>query len=132
NGPAQSKPALSNEVLYDEIQHLAPKDDAQRALKTQALSVAMNLGQTRWLLYEQSGSSITPAFLVVLVFWLTIVLLSFGAFAPPNTTVVASLFVSALSVSGALFLIMELDHPLHGFIQIPSTPVRKALAQLGR
>jgi hypothetical protein len=130
--PRPSAPNLGSEGLYDAIQHLAPKEDAQRALKTQALSLAIGLGQTRWLLYEQSGSSITPAFLVVLVFWLTIVLLSFGAFAPRNTTVVASLFVSALSVSGALFLIMELDQPLHGFIQIPSTPVRKALAQLGR
>jgi hypothetical protein len=69
---------------------------------------------------------------VVVVFWLTILFVSFGLYAPPNTTVIAALFVCALSVSGALFLILELDHPFEGLIQIPSTPLRNALAHLGR
>jgi hypothetical protein len=42
----------------------------------------MDLAQTRWLLFEQSGSSIPMPFLVLLVFWVTIIFLSFGLFAP--------------------------------------------------
>jgi hypothetical protein len=69
--------------------------------------------------------------LVVLVFWLTIIFTSFGLFAPYNTTVVATLFVCALSVSGAIFLILELDYPFGGLLRISDIPLRDAIAHLG-
>jgi hypothetical protein len=101
---------------------LSPKNDAQRALESQALELKINLGKMRWLLFEQSGSLISTAFLVVLAFWLTIIFISFGLFAPHNLTVVATLLVCALSVSGAIFLILELDRPFEGLIRISSAP----------
>jgi hypothetical protein len=70
--------------------------------------------------------------LSVLVLWLTLIFISFGLFAPFNATVVASLFVSALSVSGAVFLILEMYSPYDGLIQISSAPLRAALAHLGQ
>ena len=48
-----------------------------------------------------------------------------------NAIVLMTLFASALSVSGAVFLIEELDHPIDGLIQVSSAPLRNALAQLG-
>ena len=89
--------------------------------------------QTRWLLYEQrAGSSIPMPFLVVLVFWLSIIFASFGLYAPRNATVVATLCVCALSISGAIFLILELDRPFEGFVRISSAPLQNAIAQLGQ
>lgn len=69
---------------------------------------------------------------MVLVFWITIIFFSFGLFAPHNGTVIATLLVCALSVSGAIFLILELDHPFKGLIQLSSAPLRNALAHLGQ
>ena len=86
----------------------------------------------RWLLLAQQDSSISTPMLVVVVFWLTVVFLSFGLFAPPNLTVFATLFLCAVSVAGAIFLVLELDQPFGGFIQIASTPMRGALAHLGQ
>jgi len=57
---------------------------------------------------------------------------SFGLFAPRNGTAIATLFIAAISVAGALFLILELDHPFSGLIQISSAPLRNALAVLGK
>lgn len=71
-------------------------------------------------------------FLVLLIFWVTIIFLSFGLFAPPNATVIATLFLCALSVSGAIFMIMELDRPFGGIIQISSAPLRGAIARIGK
>ena len=119
-------------AILDQLQELVPRTDAQRALQSQAESIAMNLAQTRWLLFEQSGSSISTPFLIVVVFWLTTLFVSFGLFAPRNPTAISVLFVSALSVAGALFLILELDHPFIGVMQISSTPVRNALALIGK
>ena len=124
--------ASGGEAIYDEIQALTPQTEAQRTLQAQALKTAIDLAQTRWLLFEQGGSSIPMPFLIVLVFWLTILFAGFGVLTPRNATVVATLFVCALSVAGAVFLILELDRPFAGLIKIPSTPMRSALAQLGR
>jgi hypothetical protein len=71
-------------------------------------------------------------FLVVLVFWLCIIFASFGLYAPHNATVVATLCVWALSVSGAIYLILELDRPFEGFIRISGAPLQSAIVQLGQ
>ena len=120
------------EVIADKIQELSPKNDAQRAMQSQAMSIVMALGQTRWLLYEQRLSSVSMPVLVVLTFWITALFVSFGLFAPFNTTTIVSLLVSALSVSGAIFLILKMYTPYAGLIQISSAPLRAALAQLGQ
>lgn len=120
------------EGLYEQIQDLAPKNDSQRTLQAQALKTVIDLAQTRWSLFAQKGSSIPIPFLVVMVSWLALLFASFSLFAPPNATVVATLLVCALAVSSAIFLILELDRPFAGIIQISSEPVRDALAQLGR
>jgi hypothetical protein len=117
--------------FYEKIEELAPRNDFQRSLQGQALQTALALGQARSLLLEQAGSSIPTPFLVVLVFWLAVIFTSFGLFAPYNATVVATLFVCALSVSGAIFLILELDSPFAGLIQISDIPLRDAIAHLG-
>jgi Protein of unknown function (DUF4239) len=130
--PAQTTPTNALETIYEKIGELAPKDEKQRTLQSQALRISSDLAQTRWLLFAQRGSSIPTPFLVVLVFWLTILFASFTLFAPPSPTAVGALLVCALSVATAIFLILELDRPFAGMIRIPSAPVRDALAQLGR
>src|SRR5262245_48299004 len=54
--------------------------------------------------------------LIVLVLWLTAIFVSFGLFAPFNGTVVSSLLIAALAVSGAIFLILEMYAPYGGMI----------------
>jgi hypothetical protein len=67
-----------------------------------------------------------------MVFWLAVIFASFGLFAPRNATVIATLFVCALSVSGAIFLILELDSPFSGLLQISDAPLRAAIAHIGQ
>lgn len=130
---AQLEPnSMKGEALYAAIQNLSPQTDTARSLKSQALSTTMEIGQMRWLLFEQSGSSISMPLLVIVVSWLAILFLSFGVFAPGNGTVVVSLMVAALSVSGAMFLILELDHPFGGLIRISSDSMLNALKLLGQ
>jgi hypothetical protein len=130
---SQSEPqAAGGEALFGKIQALSPKDEAQRSLKAKASSIAMDIGQMRWLMYEQGAASISMPLLIVLVFWLTALFISFGLFAPRNGTVVTSLLVSSLSVSGAILLILEMYAPYAGVIQVSSAPLRAALSQLGK
>jgi hypothetical protein len=133
NEPSSAaSPSAAKERLYDLILSLAPKTDAERSIQSQALSMAVDIGQTRWLLQQQSGSSVSTVFLVILIFWLSVTFISFGLFAPANATVIFTFVLCAFSVAAAVFLILELDHPFSGMIQIPKETLRSALEQLGR
>ena len=130
--PQVAPSAAGGEIFYEKIQGLSPANDTQRSLQSQATSIAIDIGKTRWLMYEQATSSVSLPLLVVLVLWLSVIFISFGLFAPFNATAVSSLFVSALAVSGAIFLILEMYSPYTGVIQISDAPLRAALAHLGQ
>jgi hypothetical protein len=117
-------------AMYAAMQNLSPRDDAQRKLKDQAVSLATDLGQLRFLLQAQSVPSISKPMLIILVSWLVIIFLGFSVLAPPNATTILALMVSAVAVSGAIFLILELDQPFGGFLRISSEPMVNALHQL--
>lgn len=132
---SHDKPAATEgryEGIYEKIQALEPKTDAQRASQAQALKVATDMSQARWALFAQRGSSVPLLFLIVMACWLGLVFASFTLFAPPNTTVIFTLLLCALVVSSTIFLILELDRPFEGTIRISSEPMQRALAQLGR
>jgi hypothetical protein len=125
-------PTGGAEILFDKMQELSPKDDKQRLLQAQAVTLMLDLGRMRWLQFAQGTAAVSMPLLVVLVFWLTTLFIGFGIFAPANATVVASLFVSSLSVSAAILLILELYTPYSGLIRVSSASLRAALSQLGR
>ena len=122
----------SAEDVADAIRALKPRDDSQRALQSRASDLIETVLQARWLASIGSQSSVPLPFLSVLVFWLTITFTSFGVFAPRNATVLAVLFVCAVSVSSALFLVLELDLPFAGLIKVSSDPLRYALSHINR
>jgi hypothetical protein len=119
-------------AAYVHIQSLSPKDDIQRSLKAQAASIAIEVAQLYTLLVAQSVPSISKPLLIVLTAWLVVIFISFSLVAAPNATATVSLTVAALSVSGAIFLILELDQPLGGLIQISSEPLSKAISEAAK
>jgi len=128
--PASLAPnAQSGKMAYAAIEALLPNNDMQRSLKTQTATLMSDLGQIRSLLIAQSVPSISTPMLMVLVSWLVIIFLGFSALAPPNATAAVALMLSAFAVSGAIFLILELDQPFGGLIRISSEPMLNALSQ---
>jgi hypothetical protein len=124
-------PTESVEAIQNQLVALVPATDAGRWFKAEALKVAEDVLKTRWRLLGVS-SSIPGTFLIVVIFWLSVTFASFGLYAPRNATVVAVLFMAAVSVALALFLIVELDGPFDGLIKVSSAPVRFALENLGQ
>jgi hypothetical protein len=120
------------EVIQGKLRGLTPRSDSQRLLQSQALQIADQVAQTRWVMIEQTQQTLPMAFLVILLFWLTILFSCFGLLSPGNATVLVVLFVCALSVSGAIFLILEMDTPFTGIVKVSSTTMQKALDNLGR
>jgi hypothetical protein len=122
---------VAAERLADAIRGLHPRDEAQRGLQSRALELTESLLKTRWAALAETTTVPLP-FLVVLLLWLSLTFASFGLFAPRHTTVIVVLFVCAVSVAGALFLVLELDGPFDGLVRVSADPLRRALGHLGQ
>jgi hypothetical protein len=122
---------ISAGEFYQIVRRLLPRDDMQRALKAELVRISLEVGQVRAAALAQETSSIPVPFLIVLTFWLVILFIGFGLFAPPNITVMTSLFVCAFSVSAAIFMVIEMDEAFTGVMRISSGPLLSALAAIG-
>jgi hypothetical protein len=132
NTSSWADPASFNaESVGDAILQLSPQNEIQRSLRENAISTMHDLGQRRWLMYEQTVSELPRPLLIVLVVWLSLLFLSFGLLAPPNATALTSLFLAAVSVSGAILMILAMYSPYHSLIEVSREPLRAALAHLG-
>lgn len=118
------------DAAFAKVFELEPQTEAQRALKARAVQLSTDIAQTRLTLFVQGDSAIPMPFLVILVFWLTIIFASFSLFSRLNPTLIAVLFVFALSAAGAIYLILEMGQPFAGLMQISSVPLRNALVPL--
>jgi hypothetical protein len=123
---------LRGEDVFGMIANLAPASASQVYAKGRALQLLTDMAHTRRLMSEQAGGSLSWPFFVVLVFWLVVLFLGFGLFARFNATVCTAFFVGAASVAGAIFLILEMNRPYSGLMQISSAPMRNALEQVGK
>ena len=133
SAPLQSTPfkaSAQGEAFYQRVQELQPTNDIQRGLKDRVIQVTTDSAQAQFLLFSHLGSSIPGPFLAVLLLWMIVLFAGFALMAPANATTLASLVICALSVSGAIFLILELDQPFGGMMVIPSEPLRNALPAL--
>ncbi|HNX69332.1 MAG TPA: hypothetical protein PLL75_04615 [Candidatus Omnitrophota bacterium] len=123
-------------VKFEEIQKalrdLVPQNDLQRSLQAKALEISDEMSEIRWLLFEQLQTSLPSIFLGMLIFWSTVLFICFGLLAPRNGTLIVVFFVCAISVAGAIFLILEMGKPLSGTMKISSAPMVKTFGRLGK
>ena len=83
-------------------------------------------------MYEQGTTSVSKPLLGIMIFWLTVTFAIWGLLAARNVTLIATMLISALSASGAIFLILEMYNPYEGWIRVSDAPLRAAIAHLGQ
>jgi hypothetical protein len=129
--PSQGfSPVAASLEAWRLVHSLPTKTEVQRDLVAQVTDATKSVSQLRLLLFAQTGHSIPTPFLVILVFWLTVIFASFSLFGPMNSTVFAFTLLFAASAAGAIFLIYELDSPFAGMLQISRTTMLDALGTL--
>ena len=116
----------------DSVLSLQPSDARQKWWAEQALTLAANIGNTRWLLVQQSGQGTPKAFLALVTFWLTLLFASFGLFAPRNATSLVALALCALAVSGGVEMILEFENPFGGIVHLSPWAMRYASGALSQ
>jgi hypothetical protein len=137
--PSKLPPIGESPLLSDilngvglEVRSLKPADILHERLLASCDDLYRDVMQARWKVVEGARGSISPPFYWVLVFWLAIVFGSFGLTARPNPMIVAVMALCALSVTVAVFVILDLDEPYGGVFGVPSTSMRNALADMMR
>ena len=133
---ASSTPAFAQRAglqdVHDMLRRLTPQNEYQRLIREQSLGLIAGLTETRWLIIAQRYESIPTPFLVILVLWLTVFFMCFGMLSEANATVITVMFVCAVSVTGAILLVLEMNDPVSGLIKVSIEPLRFALTQLGQ
>ena len=117
--------------FYATLVSLSPQTELQSFAHKQALQFGTQIGELRALIVEQGGASISWLFLAALGFWVSVLFLGFGLVAPFHATNITAICLGALSVSVAVFVILELGEPYSGFIQVSDLPLRNVLTQMG-
>lgn len=120
------------EAFHTKLNALTSKNEFQQELRMRIFRTADEITSTRALVFLQKDGTIPMPMLGMLAAWLSIIFAAFGFCAPRNRTTVAALFVCSLCAAGAIFLILELDRPLDGWITLRGAPLRAALNHLGR
>jgi len=128
----QAQATLVGDDVYVRILALKPQSDAQRFGQNRALQTFVDMAHIRLLMNEQESEAIPWPFMVVLVFWMVALFTGFGILARRNAMGVTTLFVGALVVAGAMYLVVDMRHGYTGLIQVSSAPMQRALAQVGR
>jgi hypothetical protein len=118
------------EQIFDAIEALSPVSDAQRLLKPRIEHAAADIARARLLMFADVDTPIMTPFLLILVFWLTVIFISFSLFVEPGAVVTIAMLIFALSVASALFLVADLSRPFAGLMQISNEHLREALAPL--
>jgi hypothetical protein len=130
-GLAAVERATGMEDIQEMIGRLDPRDEATRSIKAQALDICKDVAESRWMMIEQAQAALPTAFLVLLIFWLTVLFTGLGLLAPGNATTYFCLSVCAVSMAGAVLLILEMNRPLEGIIRVSPAPLQKALSVIG-
>jgi len=111
---------------------MTPPDAAHGALLQDARQHLQKVLEQRWVLVEQSEGAIPLPLIVMLVLWLMLIFGSFGFRAPRNAVVVGSFVLAAALIASSLYLILDMDIPFSGPIQISPAPLERALTEISR
>jgi hypothetical protein len=118
------------EHVQESIRGLNPANHDQQWLADEGLRLSTSLLRERWLLIERTGPSVQPVMVVILVSWVAAIFVSFGMNAPRHATMHTVFLVLSLAIGSAMFLILEMDSPFDGVMQISGQPVETALEHM--
>ena len=114
------------------LRAISPKDTEHIARWDDALNQFHRIVERRWTIVEQSEGTIPVPMIVMLVAWLMLIFASFGYRAPRNAVVAASFIGSAALIAAAIYLIIDMDVPFSGPIQVSAKPLQRVLVEIQR
>jgi len=117
-------------ATYRTIMDMPAPAVLEQQVKADLHDELLDVAQHHLAVIQATNGTIPLPFLYMMVAWTAMIFMSWAIFAPRNATVIAIFVICAASVSGALFLILEMDTPFDGLIAISSEPLQNAITAL--
>ena len=124
-GVAVALPGIK--AMNDALNMLDPRTPMQKAMFSSAISYDKAIEATRLKMSLQLASAVATPLLLIIGFWSVLLFLGYGLLSRVNIMTVAVLGFGALSVAGAIFLIMDLHRPYSGLIHVPPAALAEAI-----
>jgi hypothetical protein len=137
NNPARADMAMPDnagralDAVGDALLSIEPRDQFHQTLLLDINQQYRRVVEQRWGIVENAEGAIPRPLIALVAAWLTLIFASFGYRAPANAVVVTSFIVGASLIATAFYLVLDMDIPFQGVIQISDTPLRRALAEVG-
>lgn len=108
-----------------------PSETADKAVQADGLRQDYRrLVEQRWMIVEQQSGTIPMPLIGMLVAWMTLIFASFGYRAPRNAVVIVMFTTASFLMAMSVYLVLDMDAPFTGWIQISDAPLRRALAEM--
>lgn len=132
SGPGSAAAQTKLQALGQALYGLEILDTFHRDLAGSLQNQYAKIVEQRWSIVESAEGVIPIPVLIILVAWLSLIFASYGYRAPRNGVVV-TIFVSASVLIGAsVFVVLDMDMPFRGLIQVSDEPLRRTLAEISR
>lgn len=125
----------SEKLLEDvgtRLRTFEPSRDPQLSLWNDMREQYRKVLELRWSLVEQAEGSLPRPLMLMVVAWLVLIFAIFGFRAPRNAVVVTGFVAAAALIGGAIYLIVDMDVPFEGPIQVSPAPLQRALTEMRR
>lgn len=109
---------------------LDPQTQEQRDLLATAKSLSTTILQTQMLMSRQLANPVPSLLLIVVLCWSALLFFGFGLLATINPVTVVAEALGAISVSSAVFMILEFSEPYSGVFKIKPTGIDLVLDAL--
>jgi len=117
-------------AVVQQIEQIPVDTKGQELTRKEAAKLAGAVGRAVWQVMEKSEQQLPPPLIVMLILWLSLLFFSFGLLSPGNTTATGAMILSSLAMTGALFMLLEMNQPFDGFIEASQGPLDTMLETL--
>jgi hypothetical protein len=117
-------------AIGTQMNSLQGADADQTALLGDLRQQYRQIVEHRWMIVEQQAGMIPTPIIGMLIAWLVLIFASFGYRSPRNAVVLVVFNVAALLMAFSIYLVLDMDTPFTGLIQISDAPLHRALAEM--
>ncbi|KOF14544.1 hypothetical protein AC244_26250 [Ensifer adhaerens] len=118
------------DTVGNSLAAIQPADRLHESLLVDARQLYSRIVEQRWMIVEQSEGAIPMPVIGMMIAWMTLIFASFGYRAPQNAVVIAMFVVSAMFIAASVYVVLDMDIPFSGAIQISDAPLHRALAEM--
>jgi len=114
------------------LDNLTPATDQQKQALAAAKAMDDSIGQSRLQMSFALTSAVSYPLILIVAGWATILFCGFGLMSKGHAMSLVCVFVGAVAVASAVYLILDLSSPYSGLFRASPEPLEQVLAVMGK